>query len=59
MKSKVANEQNNLIEWQYKSDRMNILLEAKQYCIELIYYNALKQELDIRLKHAETIAKRV
>lgn len=57
MKSKVANEQNNLIEWQYKSDRMNILLEAKQYCIELIYYNALKQELDIRLKHAETIAK--
>lgn len=57
MKSKVANEQNNLVEWQYKADRMNILLEAKQYCIELIYYNALKRELDVRLKHAETIAK--
>jgi outer membrane protein TolC len=56
MKSRVANEQNNLVEWQYKADRMNILLEAKQYCIELIYYNALMKELDIRLEHAETIA---
>ncbi len=57
MKSKVANGQNNLVELQYKADRMNILLEAKQYCIELIYYNALKRELDVRLKHAETIAE--
>jgi|SRR5690554_313924 len=57
MKSRVANEKNNLIEWQYKADRMNILLEAKQYCIELIYYNALKKELDLRLQHAETIAE--
>lgn len=56
MKSRVANEKNNLIEWQYKADRMNILLEAKQYCIELTYYNALKKELDLRLQHAETIA---
>ena len=57
MKSRVANGQNDLVEWQYKADRMNILLEAKQYCIELIYYNALKRELDVRLQHAETIAK--
>jgi outer membrane protein TolC len=57
MKSKVANGQNNLVELQYKSDRMNILLEAKQYCIELIYYNALRRELDVRLKHAETISE--
>jgi outer membrane protein TolC len=57
MKSKVANGQNNLVELQYKADRINILLEAKQYCIELIYCNALRQELDVRLKHAETIAQ--
>lgn len=57
MKSKVADGQNNLVELQYKADRMNILLEAKLYCIELIYYNALKRELDVRLKHAETIAE--
>ncbi|MPL93819.1 hypothetical protein SDC9_39966 [bioreactor metagenome] len=57
MKSRVANGQNTLIEFQYKADRMNILLEAKQYCIDLVYFNALKRELDVRLQHAETIAK--
>lgn len=56
MKGRLANGRNDLVEWQYKSDRMNILLEAKQYCIELIYYNALKKELDLRLQHAQTIA---
>ena len=55
-KSSVANEQNVLAEWEYKMERMNILLEAKRYCIDLIYYNALLQELDLRLQHAETIA---
>ncbi len=55
-KSSVANEQNVLAEWEYKMGRMNILLEAKRYCIDLIYYNALLQELDLRLQHAETIA---
>ena len=56
MKNKIADERNSLAEWQYKAERMNILLEAKQYCIELIYFNALKKELDIRLQHAQTIA---
>ncbi|MDR1555642.1 MAG: TolC family protein [Tannerellaceae bacterium] len=56
MKSRLADGRNNLVEWQYKADRMNILLEAKQYCIELIYCNALKSELDLRLQHAQTIA---
>lgn len=56
MKNKVVNEKNILLEWQYKSNRMDILLEAKQYCIELIYYNALKKELKLRLEHAQTIA---
>ena len=56
MKNKIADERNSLVEWQYKAERMNILLEAKQYCIELIYFNALKKELDIRLQHAQTIA---
>ncbi len=56
MRNRMASEKNILVEWQYKADRMNILLEAKQYCIELIYYNALKRELNIRLQHAQTIA---
>lgn len=57
MKSRLANGKNNLVEWQYKADRMNILLEAKQYCIELVYYNSLLKELYLRLEHAQTIAK--
>ncbi|MDD4778677.1 MAG: TolC family protein [Fermentimonas sp.] len=55
MKSKVANEKNNLVEWQYKAERMSILLEAKKYCLDLIYYNALMTEMELRLQHAETI----
>lgn len=57
LRSNAANEENTLVEWQYKTDRMNILLEAKQYCIELVYYNALKEELEIRRQHAAMIAK--
>lgn len=56
LKSKVANQKNELVEWQYKADRMNILLEAKLYCLDLIYYNALLKELAVRLNYAETIA---
>lgn len=57
LKSKVAHQENELVEWQYKADRMNLLLEAKNYCLDLIYHNALLKELTIRLGHAETIAK--
>lgn len=56
MKGKLADNKNQLADLQYKSDRMKVLLEAKKLCIDLIYYNALKKELDVRLQHAETIA---
>lgn len=55
LKSRVANGKNELLEWQYKADRMNLLLEAKRYCLDLIYYNSLLRELEIRLVHAEAI----
>ena len=48
MKNRLANEQSTLVEWQYKTNRMNVLLEARRYCIELIYCNALKKELNLR-----------
>lgn len=57
MKSRAAKMQDKLLDWQYKTDRMNILLEAKTYCIELIYNNALLLELARRLRHATTIAE--
>lgn len=56
LKSQAANARNNLVETQYQADRLQILLEAKQYCIELTYYNALAKELEVRMQHAQTIA---
>ena len=57
MKSRAAKMQDKLLDWRYKTDRMNILLEAKTCCIELIYNKALLLELERRLRHARTIAE--
>lgn len=57
LKSKVVGEKNKLVDWQYRADRMNILLEAKIHCLDLVYYNALLAELSTRLSHAEAIAE--
>jgi outer membrane protein TolC len=56
VKRKISGQRNNLLELQYKSERLDILLQARQYCLDLVYYNALKQELDRRLEHAATLA---
>lgn len=55
MKRRLASDKNQLVDWQYKADRMSILLEAKEYCLDLIYYNALRKELESRLRHAEIV----
>jgi outer membrane protein TolC len=57
MRSKTARQQNVLLELEYRTGLMNILLEAKQYCIDVVYYNALKKALSLRLQHAETMAR--
>ncbi len=57
LKSKVANEQNAMLEWDYKAERMNLLLEAKEYYLDVVYYNALLEELNLRLVHAQAISK--
>ncbi|MCM1516872.1 MAG: TolC family protein [Paraprevotella sp.] len=57
LKNKVAGEKDKLIECQYRTDRMNILLEAKLYCLDLIYYNAMLAELHTRLEHAKATAE--
>ncbi len=59
MKGNMVVEQNLLLEWQFKAERMNVLLEAKQYLIELIYYNALQQEMLLGLQHAQIIKNSV
>ena len=45
LKSNVAKEKSKLSDWQYETQRRQILLEAKNLCIELVYYNALNEML--------------
>jgi outer membrane protein TolC len=56
LRSKTARQQNVLLDLEYRTGLMNVLLEARLYCIEVVYYNALKKALALRLQHAETMA---
>jgi len=56
MKNRQADKQNHLVELRYKADRIDILREARKYCMELIYYNRLRQELGTRIEHSRIIA---
>ncbi len=56
MKNRLANQKNDMVEWLYKVDRMNILLEAKTCLLDIIYYNGLLKELYIRKDHAKSIS---
>lgn len=57
MKRDVARQKNILIDTDYKAQRMNLLLEAKKICIELIYTNALLEEVGARKQYAEQLMK--
>jgi outer membrane protein TolC len=56
MKARAARRQNTLRDLQYRDGRLAILAEAAQYCMEVIYCNALAKELETRLQHALAIA---
>ncbi len=56
MKARQAQRRGGLIDLKFTSERTDILLEAKQLCIELIYCNRLAAELQTRLEHAGIIA---
>ncbi|MDR0796034.1 MAG: TolC family protein [Tannerella sp.] len=56
-RNRIAGLQNENAELSYKAERLNILLSAKQACIELVYYNALSREYAVRLQNAERIAQ--
>lgn len=55
-KSKTAQHKNELVDWQYRAERMNILLEAKTYYIDVVYYNALINEMRRRQTLTASIA---
>lgn len=54
-KRKVAEMKNEMAEWQYRADRMNILLEARLLLIDMIYYNKILLELAKRKTSAQAI----
>lgn len=54
-KRKVAEMKNEMAEWQYRADRMNILLEARLLLIDMIYYNKMLLELAKRKTSAQAI----
>lgn len=56
MRSKLMSSRNQLSHLQYKAERQNVLLEAKQLCIDIIYYNALINEYEAYLASVEKLA---
>ncbi len=54
-KRKIAEEKNLRADLQYQIRRKEVLLEAKQTYIELIYMNAYFRELENRYRHAKQI----
>lgn len=55
-KKKVANLKNQQLELQYEIERKDILLEASEVCIQLIYQNALSDKLKEQLDLTQQIA---
>ena len=56
-RKQIAELQNVNVELLYKSERMRILLSAKQTAIELVYLNARMKEMLFRLQNAERISE--
>ncbi|NDW17711.1 TolC family protein [Dysgonomonas sp. 216] len=54
-RNKIVNLKTDQANIQYRAARQNILLEAKQLCISLIYYNKVKEILEKRLNNAESL----
>ncbi|MDR0421302.1 MAG: TolC family protein [Prevotellaceae bacterium] len=55
-KNKISKLENSNVELEYKSERINLLLSAKQTCIQLTYYRLLAKEYKTRLQNAKDIA---
>ena len=53
----VARQKDRLVDEEYRSMRIDVLLEAKLVCIDWVYYNALAAELDRRLAYAHQVVE--
>ncbi len=56
-KNQISNFKNEQAELEYQKQKNELMFQAKNTCIELIYINALKMELSKQLNHAQSIAK--
>lgn len=56
-RGKLADAQNVSSDWQLRTDRMELLLTAEQYCIELVYNNALAALYSRQVANAKEIAE--
>lgn len=56
-KNQISNSKNEQTELEYRKQQKELLLQARNICIDLIYTNALKLEYGKRLNHAQNIAK--
>lgn len=55
-KSQISNIKNERVELQYQKQRKNLILEARQVCYGLVFFNALASELSKRFDQAQSIA---
>lgn len=56
-KGKLADAQDLSADWQLRSRRMELLLTAEQYCIELVYNNSLAALYSRQVNNARSIAE--
>lgn len=54
--SAISDLKNEQVELQFLKELKNLVLETRQLLFELVYYNALNQQLKDRLEHAQSIA---
>ena len=56
-RSKLAEVKSAGAGYQYAQERMDLMLEAKRLCIDLIYHNALSRQYEAQKERAERIAE--
>lgn len=56
-RSRISKLENANLDLRYQSERLNLLMRARQVCTELVYYNALVEEYSRRLLNAQRIAE--
>lgn len=56
-KGKLSDVRSAGAQYRFAQERVELLLEAKRLCIELVYYNALEDLYDVQLERAERISE--